>query len=157
MREAEIKKAVRDPIGTKPLSELAAGKTTAAIVVDDLTRLTPADRIVPYVIDELKNAGISAGNIVILIALGAHRPLTRIDMIKKLGKTIVNTMNIQNHHPYENLVNLGNTESGTPVLVNKTYHEADLKIAVSGVIPHPLAGYGGGAKIILPGLCGIEA
>jgi len=154
--ENKIRESVSDPIGTKPLSEIAAGKKTAAIVVDDMTRLTPIDRILPYVIEELEQAGISKNNMVIILALGAHRPLVREDMIKKLGKSTVNTMNIQNHHPYENLVDLGSTESGTPIRVNKTYYEADVKVAISGVIPHPLAGFGGGAKIILPGVCGIE-
>ncbi|MHA1129236.1 MAG: lactate racemase domain-containing protein [Candidatus Helarchaeota archaeon] len=154
--QEKVREAILNPIGTKAISELATRKKTAAIVVDDLTRLTPAGRIVPFIIQELAKADITKKNIVIIIALGAHRPLTRADMIKKLGEPIVNSMNIQNHHPYENLVDLGTTEIGTPIHVNKTYYEADVKIAVSGVIPHPLAGYGGGAKIILPGICGIE-
>jgi nickel-dependent lactate racemase len=154
--QEEVKKSILDPVGTRSLSDLGAGKETAAIVVDDLTRLTPAGRIVPYVIEELEKAGISKEKMVIIIALGAHRPLTRSDMIKKLGQSVVNTMDVRNHHPYENLVDLGKTENGTPVHVNKTYYDSDIKVAVSGVIPHPLAGYGGGAKIILPGVCGIE-
>ncbi len=151
-----IKTAVMNPIGSKSLSELAKGKKNAVIVIDDMTRLTPTHRIMPYLIEELKNNGISEKDIVIITALGAHRPLIRADLLKKLGEEIVNTMNIQNHQPYENLVDLGKTENGTPVHVNKTYYETDLKISVSGVIPHPLAGFGGGAKIILPGVCGIE-
>ena len=154
--DEKVRQAIATPIGTKSISEIAAGKKNAAIVVDDMTRLTPAHRIVPFVIKELESAGIHQKDMVIIIALGAHRPMRRSDMVKKLGETIVNTMNIQNHHPYENLVDLGVTESGTPIHANKTYYEADVKIAVSGVIPHPLAGYGGGAKIILPGVCGIE-
>ncbi|TFG04299.1 MAG: DUF2088 domain-containing protein [Promethearchaeota archaeon] len=156
LSERQVKQAVLNPIGTNALREIAKGKKTAAIVVDDMTRMTPAHRILPFIINELEQAGIAKKDMVIIIALGAHRPLTRADMILKLGEPIVNSMNIQNHHPYENLVDLGKTKNGTPIHVNKTYYEADVKIAVSGVIPHPLAGFGGGAKIILPGVCGIE-
>ncbi|MHA1476581.1 MAG: lactate racemase domain-containing protein, partial [Promethearchaeota archaeon] len=74
----------------------------------------------------------------------------------KLGKDIVSRFKIENHHPYENLIHLGDSKIGTPIDVNKTYYSADLKIAVGGVIPHPLAGFGGGAKIVLPGVCGIR-
>jgi nickel-dependent lactate racemase len=154
--DTAIQESILNPIGTKRISEIAKGKKTAAIVVDDISRLTPVHRILPTVIEELEKAGISKEHIVIILAIGAHRPMVREDMIKKLGELIVNTMNIQNHHPYENLVDLGVSKIGTPIHVNKTYYEADVKIAVGGVIPHPLAGFGGGAKIVLPGVCGIE-
>ncbi len=152
----QVKEALMNPIGTKRLFEIAKGKRTAAVIVDDISRLTPASRILPFVIEELEKAGISKGNMRIILAIGAHRPMIRDDMIKKLGESIVNTMNIQNHHPYENLIDLGVTKRGTPIHVNKTYHEAEVKIALGGVIPHPLGGYGGGAKMVLPGVSGIE-
>lgn len=154
--EVEIQESLMNPIGTKTIREIASGKQTAAIVVDDISRLTPCDRILPFIIEELEGAGISKENMIIILAVGAHRPMTRADLIKKLGRQIVDTMNIQNHHPYENLVDLGVSNAGTPIYVNKTYYDADVKIALSGVIPHPLAGFGGGAKIVLPGVCGIE-
>ena len=82
--------------------------------------------------------------------------MTRQDCILKLGKEIVNKFRIENHHPYENLEYLGESSKGTPIHVNKTYVDGDLKIAIGGVIPHSLAGFGGGAKIVLPGVCGID-
>ncbi len=152
----QIKHVINNPIGTSKLSELAKGKEKIVIVVDDLTRTTPADKIIPHVLDELKNANVEQENITILLALGAHKPMSRQDCILKLGKEIVDSFNIENHHPYENLIDLGESKAGTPIEVNATYYHADLKIAVSGVIPHPLAGFGGGAKIVLPGVCGIR-
>lgn len=154
--EEDIKKAIRNPIGTPTISELAKGKQSVVIVVDDMSRPTPVSKIIPYVLEELNGAGIKKEDITIIGAVGSHRPLLRQDYILKLGKEVVDQYNIENHHPYENLVDLGITEMGTPVHVNKTYYEADLKISISGVIPHPLAGYGGGAKNVLPGVCGIE-
>ena len=152
----EIKNAILNPIGAQKLAELAQGKRNVVIVIDDMSRPTPIYRVIPYVLDELHSNEIKKDNVTIIGAIGAHRPLTRHDYILKLGMEVVNNYNIENHHPYENLVDLGKTEMGTPIHINKTYYEADLKIAISGVIPHPLAGYGGGAKIVLPGVCGIE-
>jgi nickel-dependent lactate racemase len=110
----------------------------------------------PYILDELKKAGIDKDKITILLGIGAHRPMNRYDRILKLGKEIVDTMRIENHHPYENLTNVGQSSMGTPIDINTTYYKADLKICVGGVVPHPLAGFGGGAKIVLPGVCGIR-
>ena len=152
----DIKQAINNPVDALTLSELAKGKKTVVIVIDDMTRPTPVSEVIPFVLEELHESGIKKEDITIIGAVGSHRPLQRKDYLLKLGKRVVDEYNIENHHPYENLVDLGKTKTGTPIHVNKTYYEADLKIAISGVIPHPLAGYGGGAKIILPGICGIE-
>jgi len=156
LSELEIRKAVLNPIGTEKLSELAKGKEKIVIVIDDMTRPTPIFKILPSVLEELREANIKDNQITILLAIGAHRPMTRHDCILKLGEDIVNKFRIENHHPYENLVYLGDSKKGTPIHVNKTYVDADLRIAIGGVIPHTLAGFGGGAKIILPGVCGID-
>lgn len=153
---AQIKESILNPIGTEKISKLGEGKEKIVIVVDDMTRTTPIYKIMPYVLEELENAHIDRSQITILLALGAHKPMNRQDCILKLGEDVVDTINIENHHPYENLVELGESEIGTPIHINKTYHEADLKISIGGVIPHPLAGFGGGAKIVLPGVCGIK-
>ncbi len=152
----KIEESIMNPIGTERISQLAKGKEKIVIVVDDMTRTTPIYKIMPYVLKELEKASIQRSQITILLALGAHKPMNRHDCILKLGKDIVDTINIENHHPYENLVELGESEIGTPIHINKTYHEADLKISIGGVIPHPLAGFGGGAKMVLPGVCGIK-
>ncbi|MHA1292659.1 MAG: nickel-dependent lactate racemase [Promethearchaeota archaeon] len=156
LNEKEIQKSIKNPINTPRLSELASEKKEIAIVVDDMTRTTPISKILPYILEELHIGGVEDEQITILLALGAHRPMTRQDCILKLGKEITDKYKIENHHPYENLEFLGESKIGTPIYVNKTYYKSDLKIAIGGVIPHPLAGFGGGAKIILPGICGIE-
>jgi len=156
LSDEKIKKSVLNPIGTPRLSELAKGKENIVIVVDDTTRITPVSRIIPHVVEELEGTGINRNQITILMAIGAHRPMNRHDCILKLGKDIVDTINVENHHPYENLINAGESKIGTPIDINTTYYNADLKISLGGVIPHPLAGFGGGAKIVLPGVCGIR-
>ncbi|MFX1297466.1 MAG: lactate racemase domain-containing protein [Promethearchaeota archaeon] len=152
----KIKESILNPIGTSRLSELAKGKEKIVIVVDDMTRTTPISKIIPYVLEELEKTNIEKEQIIILLAIGAHKPLNRNDCILKLGKEIVDTMKFENHHPYENLTRVGESSMGTPIDINTTYYNADLKIAIGGVIPHPLAGFGGGAKIVLPGVCGIR-
>jgi nickel-dependent lactate racemase len=156
INDEKIKESILNPIGKEKISELAKGKENVVIVVDDMTRTTPIYRIMPYILSELEEANIDRSKITILLAIGAHKPMNRHDCILKLGKDVVDTINIENHHPYENLEELGESKMGTPIHINKTYYEADLKISIGGVIPHPLAGFGGGAKIVLPGVSGIE-
>jgi len=154
--EKDIIEALSNPFGSPTISELAKGKNNAVIVVEDISRPIDWRIILNLVIRDLEQANISKDNITIITALGAHRPMTRTDCLKKFGPEVVNEVNIENHHPYENLIELGESSNGTPIHVNKTYYNADLKISCSCVIPHPLAGFGGGAKIILPGISGIE-
>ena len=154
--DSDIQKAFENPIGTSRISELAEGKKSAAIAVDDLTRPTQTHRLMPQILEELRAGGIKEENIEIVFAIGAHRPMMLEDAIKKLGAEIVEKFSFVNHHPYENLVDLGKTSRGTPVQVNKFFASADLKIGVGFISVHPLAGFGGGGKIILPGVCGID-
>jgi nickel-dependent lactate racemase len=154
--QAEIKQAFANPIGQEPISKLAEGKKTAAIAVDDLTRPTQAHRFLPFIVEELKKGGIGEDGITILMAIGCHRPLMKADQEKKLGKRMANRFPVYNHHPYENLVDLGSTSRGTPVQINRYFVEADLKIGVGFITPHPTAGFGGGGKIVIPGLGSME-
>jgi nickel-dependent lactate racemase len=151
---AALVQAVRQPIGTPPLRELAAGARTAVIAVDDITRPTPAAAVLPLLLEEL--AAVPRERIRILVALGAHRPMVRAELERKLGPAIVAELDVEQHHPYENLEYRGTSSRGTPVWLNRHYCEADLKITLGGVMPHPYMGFGGGAKLIVPGLAGIE-
>ncbi|MGB5911428.1 MAG: lactate racemase domain-containing protein [Promethearchaeia archaeon] len=156
LSDEDIKSSIINPIGTPKLYQIAKERENVVIVIDDMTRTTQISRILPHVLLELEKADIYKHQVTIIAAIGAHRPMNRQDFILKLGKKIVNTIRIENHHPYENLTYIGNSSNGTPIDVNSTYLKADLKIAIGGVIPHALAGFGGGAKIVLPGVCGIR-
>jgi len=150
-----INQAFFSPIESENIRELAKGRRSAAIVVDDLTRPTPAHRILPLLIDEITRGGISIHNIYIIIGVGLHRPLTREDMIKKVGQDIVEKLSIYNHHPYEDLAKV-RTIQGRFSYVNRLFLEAELKVGVGAIVPHLLTGFGGGAKIIIPGIAGIQ-
>lgn len=163
MRDAEnisdvaIERAVLNPLESPRLSELTRGKKTACIAVDDLTKPTEAFRILPCVIEELRRGGISDDNISIITSVGTHRPLTRADLVKKIGKEIVENFRIYNHNAYQNNLLIGKTSSGTPVEIDRIFLEADLKIGIGTLMPHPYAGFSGGGKIVMPGLASIDS
>lgn len=154
--ERGIRESLSSPVQSLPLANLAKGKGSAVLVVDDISRPTPAHRILPFVLCELKRAGINEQRVRIIMSLGAHRPMLRDDLIKKLGTEAWNTVEIHNHHPYENLVHLGTSSRGTPIDINRLFMESDLKIGIGCVVPHCYAGFGGGGKIVLPGISGIR-
>ena len=156
LSDEEIASAFRNPIGTRRIAEMAEGKKDAVLIVDDISRPTPASKLMPHILEDLEAGGIDEDHIRIVIATAAHRPQTREDLIKKLGEDVVSRFEILSHNPYENLEYLGRTSRGTPVYVNKFVVEADLKIGVGGIYPHGGAGFGGGGKIILPGVVGMD-
>ncbi len=154
--QAEIAKAFRNPIGQETIRRMAEGKKSAAIAVDDLTRPTQAYRFLPFVVEELNQAGIRDENIRIIMAVGCHRPLMKRDQEKKLGKKMANRFAVYNHHPFENVVDVGTTSRGTPVRINRIFIESEFKIGVGFITPHPIAAFGGGGKIVIPGLGSID-
>ncbi|MEM2982155.1 MAG: lactate racemase domain-containing protein [Candidatus Bathyarchaeia archaeon] len=147
-----VKKALKEPYHTKPLVKLAEGKREVAIVVDDMTRPTKAYQILPYILGELKAAGISDDHIRFIMGGGLHGAWYRYDFAKKIGEENVERYPVYNHNPFSNCERVGETGWGTPVEVNAEYNSCDLKIGIGAVLPHPMTGYGGGAKIILPGV-----
>ena len=144
--------ALDSPIGSKPLNELVGPNRTVTLLSDDWTRPTPVYRIMPVVIDRLLSHGVKEENIRIIVARGTHGALSREQMIRKLGSEILERFPVENHNPDENVTQLGTSKRGTPVSINSSFLEADVKIAIGWLVAHPVAGYGGGAKIIVPGV-----
>jgi len=153
---AQIRAAVQRPIGTRPLREIAAGKKTVAIAFDDLTRPTPTYDIVPHVLAELRAAGIRDENILFVTAYGCHYQMNGMEVAKKLGEETVRRHPWINHNIWENLDDLGVTKAGNHVQINTYFNQADVKITLSGLKAHGTPGYGGGPKLILPGICGMK-
>ena len=158
MKAKEIRTALDNPIGTKPLSELARGKIEVVILFDDTSRITRAAEIVPHILDALATSGIQDKNIRFVCALGSHGALNRIDFVKKLGEEVLKRFPVYNHNPFGNCVNIGKTKTwATEVAINAEVMKCELKIAIGMVVPHPSSGFGGGGKIILPGVSSIAA
>ncbi|MFW6126481.1 MAG: lactate racemase domain-containing protein, partial [Chloroflexota bacterium] len=151
-----IRKAFQNPIGTGTIRELARGKSQVAILFDDMSRATPTATLIPYVLEELAAAGIPDDNIRFIAAIGAHGSMNGIDFRKKLGDEVMARFLVYNHNPYENCTPLGSTSRCTPVAVNAEFMSCDLKIGLGSIVPHPYSGYGGGSKIVLPGVAAME-
>ena len=143
------------PIGAQSLRELAAGKKTVAISFDDLTRTTPAYAVTPWLVAELAQAGIDERNILFIGSFGTHRAMTQGEVERKLGARIAKSYAWVNHDVFDNVKEAGTTTRGNKVLLNQTFLAADLKICISGIKVHQDAGYGGGAKAVLPGLAAL--
>lgn len=154
----EVQRALAQPIGSPPLRELVRGKRKVVILADDNTRLTPTQVILPQVLDELNAGGVPDKDIILLIALGTHRPMTEAEIRAKYGEETVSRIRIVNHEyrDADSLVDLGTTPNGTPIQVNRLLCEADFALGVGSVYPHHIPGFAGGGKIVQPGVCGAK-
>jgi len=150
----EVRRAIANPIDSAPLRDLARRGKRVAIAVDDITRSTPCRTILPVVVDELVAAGVSARDVKIIIALGTHRKMSEEEILGRYGEEVVSRIEIVNHDAGDKdaLIDLGQTPSGTPIIVNRSFYEADVRVAIGNVIPHMYAGWSGGAKAVQPGV-----
>ena len=153
--EELVKAAMENPIGSPRLSELAKGKKNIVIIASDHTRPVPSKVIIPPMLREIREGSPDA-EITILIATGCHRGTTRDELVAKFGEEIVNSVNIYVHDcdEREKLVNLGKLPSGGDCEVNTIAVNADLLVAEGFIEPHFFAGFSGGRKSVLPGVCG---
>ena len=151
-------KALRDPIDSKPLADIVRPGDKIAIVVSDETRLCYTDQFLPVIITELNANGIPDSDIDIVIATGTHRAQTPEEDILVLGEEMVKRFRIHQHdcRDKENLIYKGTTSRGNKVYINKIVANADKIIATGAVTLHPMAGFGGGRKAIVPGVAGLE-
>lgn len=151
----EIARALDGPVGTPPLAQLARGHRRAIIICDDMTRPTPADLALPLVLERLHAAGLRREDILIMMALGTHRPMTPAEMEKKVGKQVLAEYEVVNSEFWieDHLIYLGDVHD-VPLYVDRRVMDADLKLSIGTVLPHPAAGWGGGGKMICPGVAG---
>jgi len=156
LTDEQIAAKFKRPIGTPGIRELARKCRSAAIVLDDISRPTRGEEILKPLINKIEAGGIAIGRIKIILAIACHRPMMRDDIIKKVGEEVYQTVDVINHNPYDNILDYGKSKHGTPIKINRFFMESDLKLSVSCIIPHELAGFGGGAKNILPGVSGID-
>jgi nickel-dependent lactate racemase len=160
-----VAEALRRPIGGPPLCELAGGRANACVVISDVTRPVPNRDILPPLLSCLESAGVARGGITILIGTGLHRPNEGDELVEMLGREVTDGYCVMNHdgRDMESHADLGRTEprpelglAGTPVQLDRRYVEAELRIGVSLIEPHLMAGYSGGRKAICPGVASVE-
>ena len=152
--ETLVRRAMENPIGTPPLAELARGKQKVVIIASDHTRPVPSKVIIPQMLAEVRR-GNPAADITILIATGCHRGTTRDELAAKFGADIVEHEKIYVHDCDDDamLTDIGTLPSGGACIVNRIAAEADLLLAEGFIEPHFFAGYSGGRKSVLPGIC----
>lgn len=155
---AEILSALARPIGTPALRELAEPGCKVVLLVDDLTRPTPAHAIVPVVLDELAAAGVEKRDISIVMALGSHRQMSGREIAAKLGRRVAEEYRVINSRFYDpsHLVHIGNSEDGVRIFIDEEVVRARLRIGIGSIVPHAAVGWSGGGKIIYPGVAGKE-
>ena len=158
--EAEVKRALDNPIGMEPLSKIVPNLENKKTVIlsEDQTRPTQVGSIALPLINELNRLGISDEDIQVIIARGTHRHPTEDEIRDKLGEEVLKRVKVSVHDAddQDNLVLVGTTSRGTPCWANRLVAEAGLKIGIGTCNPHYFAGYGGGPKMVLPGISGRE-
>src|SRR4051812_32365613 len=153
---AAVLTALRTPIGTKPLLEWIGRDQKICISFTDITRATPNDRLIPWLLEHL--AHVPREQITLLNQLGTHRPNTREELERLLTPEVVRNYRVINHEP-ENpgaLLQFGTTRDGGPALLNKEVVQADVRIITGFIEPHFFAGFSGGVKGIMPGTAGLQ-
>jgi nickel-dependent lactate racemase len=151
-------RSLQEPICSPPLAQLARGKKSACIVVSDITRPVPNQLLLLPILETLVGAGIPRSKILILIATGMHRPATEDEIVNLVGMETAQSFRIMNHFAQrrDDMFEVGKVADKIPVLVNRHYVNAELKILTGFIEPHLWAGYSGGRKSILPGISAIE-
>jgi len=157
MTDNDIRFALDNAVGAPNIAEQARGKHGRIVITcDDLSRPTPAGRVFPFIVEQLHEAGVSDSQIFVLGSFGCHNPMNLDAYARKLGDQTVAKYDCVNHNPFFNFENLGRTSRGTPLLANKEFASADLRICISGVKKHRWAGAGGGGKAVIPGVSSID-
>jgi lactate racemase len=154
--DAEIARALDHPIGSGKIEDLARPGMEAVLLFDDLQRPTPAHLVLPRIMDRLNKAGIPDERIRAICALGTHHPLSLEQLKTKVGgeafSRLEGRLRCHDPHAKDNVI-IGRTHRGTLVEINKYVAFADLIIGVGECMPHPVAGYGGSFKLVMPGVC----
>jgi len=151
----EIRSALDHPIGSARIEELARPGMEVVLLFDDLQRPTPVHLALPEMMNRLNRAGVPDERITGICALGTHPVPTLEQLGTKVGKEVFSRLQgrILPHDPHasDNVI-IGKTHRGTLVEVNRSVAFADLIIGVGECMPHPIAGFGGGCKIVMPGV-----
>ena len=151
---ATIEAALDAPHGSASLEEIARGARDALILVPDRTRPGPWPSATEIVAQRLEAAGVRRERITLLIATGTHRPMRHDELVRTLGRTVLERYSVHSHDHTDaaSLVHLGTTPLGTPIDVNRRLIDADIVVGIGSVKPHRVAGWSGGAKLVQPGV-----
>jgi len=155
---AALVHALESPIDARPLAEWLQPDCRICILFTDITRATPNERLIPWLLAYLESKGVQRGQITLLNQLGTHRPNTRDELEAMLTPEVVAGYRVLNHEPYNRdaCVQFGVTKTGAPVLIHRECAEADIRIVTGFIEPHFFAGFSGGPKGIMPGVAHVD-
>lgn len=155
--KAAVVASLRRPIGAPPLREQVKATDRVVIVISDITRPTPNERLLPWVLEEI--AHVPREQVTILNGTGSHRANTEDELTQLLGREVVARYRVVNHSAFEPAthVALGRTSYGGEIALNRLYVEADARIVVGFIEPHFFAGFSGGPKGVMPALAAIDS
>lgn len=158
-----IEDSLRTPIGSKSLDALARGRESACIVISDVTRPVPNEKLLTPLLNCLHDSGLSEDKITILIATGLHRPNVGDELEEMIGARIKEKYRVENHdaragetHTPIGEVPFGTEGKSADVAINSLYLQSDLKITTGLIEPHLMAGYSGGRKLVCPGIASAQ-
>ena len=154
--EAEIRSAIEHPIGTPKLEEIVFPGAKINIIVDDASRPTPVSRILPVVLEKLAQIGVMESQVRIIVALGSHRHMTPDELSERVGPEVYTRYAVVNSEfrDPKKLVYVGKTPDGVDIHATKDAMDADIRIGIGNLVPHPVMGWSGGGKILYPGVAG---
>jgi len=153
-QKAALRKALQAPIEASSLHDVVKSTDTVGIIFSDITRPTPNHLILPAILDEI--AHVHQENITLFNALGTHRPNTEVELRGMLGDTIVDSYCIVQNNAFDQStqIQLGTTNRGHDIWLNRELVECDIKILTGFIEPHFFAGFSGGGKAVMPGMAG---
>ena len=153
---AEVKRSLEEPIGADRLSKIVKPGESVVIITSDITRPVPSYDVIPPILDELQLAGVDDKDVTVVFALGSHRCHTEEEKIKLVGEEVYNRVKCIDCDPKDS-IHVGTSSVGTPYDVFSVVAKADRVICVGNIEFHYFAGYSGGAKAIMPGVCTRDA
>lgn len=147
----EVKRALKNPKGTKRLNDIVRRGEKVVIITSDITRPMPGKLVIPEILEELFEASVEIDDITIVFALGSHRKHTEDEMKYLVGDNVYSKIRCIDSD-MNDCIHLGTTSGGTPVDIFRIVAEADRRICLGNIEYHYFAGYSGGAKAIMPGV-----
>ncbi|MBN1475909.1 nickel-dependent lactate racemase [Candidatus Sumerlaeota bacterium] len=156
---ASLEQSLRAPLDTEPLQELARGKTAACVLIPDQTRPCPLHRALPALVSEILHAGLRPDAIEVLVATGLHVPPSEEGIRELVGPDVSGqaiTLRASDARDPTQFKDLTPPPGDAPIHLHRDWVGADLRVVASLVEPHLLAGYSGGAKMILPGIADLQ-
>lgn len=155
---AAIRRALDVPLGTPRLRDMVCAGESVCILVNDSTRKSRAELLLPVILEELCRGGVREEDVFLVFATGAHRRVEKDEIAGLVGSEVAGRLAMYSHDCHDDslLTFVGKTRRGTPVYLNSRVVEADRRILTGSVVHHWFAGFGGGRKALVPGVAGYE-